>query len=75
MARRGLVPSTATAALLLCLRALRMEKEEPGKRKCRRWALRASVGELKAAFGRVVACLGRAEATRGHGDLHAARGV
>ena len=69
------MPSTATAALLLCLRALRMEKEEPGKRKCRRWALRASVGELKAALGRVVAYLGRVEVTRGHGDLHVARGV
>ena len=65
----------APAALGAGMAAAAGEEEGRGSEKRSAEGGRAGASGVKAAPRRVVAWLGRAEATRGHGDLHAARGV
>ena len=51
------------------------EEERPEKAKRGRGTARAGAGGVKSTFRRVVAGAVRALVTRGHGDLHVARGV
>ena len=74
MARRGLRAAMATAELRALGGCCSGEEGMP-EGKWERGATRAGAGGDEGAPRHGVACAVRALATRGHGDLHAARGV